>query len=172
MNEYLDVVLRSAAVYLFMLGAIRLFGKKELSQLNTADIILILLISNAVQNAMVGQNTSLLGGLAAAAALFIINFIFKKLMYRSKKLQNILEEKPVILVHHGKVDLMALHQLEITLDELNQAIREHGLEDYKAVKLAMMEVDGTISVISGDDNLKVTHFKRRRKQKSLTKSLN
>ncbi|RZL60415.1 MAG: DUF421 domain-containing protein, partial [Pedobacter sp.] len=69
MNPYLDIALRSLAVYAFMLIAIRLTGKKELSQLNTIDVVLILLISNAVQNAMVGDNTSLLGGLAAAAVL-------------------------------------------------------------------------------------------------------
>ena len=77
MNPYFEVILRSSAVYFFMILAIRLFGKKELSQLNTADIILILLISNAVQNAMVGPDTSLLGGIAAATGLFVINYFFK-----------------------------------------------------------------------------------------------
>jgi uncharacterized membrane protein YcaP (DUF421 family) len=74
MNSYLDIIIRSAAVYLFMLIALRIFGKKELSQLNTADVILILLISNSVQNAMVGSNVSLLVGMAAASVLFAINF--------------------------------------------------------------------------------------------------
>ncbi|ELM3650225.1 DUF421 domain-containing protein, partial [Flavobacterium psychrophilum] len=78
MNEYLEIIIRSVSVYFFMLIALRIFGKKELSQLNTADVILILLISNAVQNAMVGANTSLLGGIIAAFALFCINYIFKK----------------------------------------------------------------------------------------------
>ena len=78
MNLYLDIILRSAAVYLFMVIALRIFGKKELSQLNTADVILILLISNSVQNAMVGSDTSLWGGLAAATVLFAINFTLKK----------------------------------------------------------------------------------------------
>ena len=75
MNPYLDIVLRSISVYFFMIIALRIFGKKELSQLNTADIILILLISNSVQNAMVGNDTSLWGGLTAAAVLFAFNFI-------------------------------------------------------------------------------------------------
>ena len=75
MNPYLDIVIRSVSVYLFMVIALRIFGKKQLSQLNTADVILILLISNSVQNAMVGNNTSLYGGMVAALALFVINFI-------------------------------------------------------------------------------------------------
>ena len=74
MNAYLDIVIRSISVYLFMIIALRIFGKKELSQLNTADVILILLISNSVQNAMVGSNSSLWGGLSAATVLFTINF--------------------------------------------------------------------------------------------------
>jgi len=78
MNEYLDIIIRSVSVYFFMIIALRIFGKKELSQLNTADIILILLISNSVQNAMVGSNTSLFGGIIAAFALFLINLFFKK----------------------------------------------------------------------------------------------
>ena len=90
MNQYLDIILRSLAVYAFMLVAIRLTGKKELSQLNTTDVVLILLISNAVQNAMVGNNTSLLGGLVAAAVLFALNYFLKKLMYKSKRFRDLL----------------------------------------------------------------------------------
>ena len=73
-NEYQDILIRSLGVYFFMLQALLVFGKKELSQLNTADIILILLISNAVQNAMVGSNTSLSGGITTALVLFVVNF--------------------------------------------------------------------------------------------------
>ena len=168
MNPYLDVILRSAAVYLFMVIALRIFGKKELSQLNTADVILILLISNAVQNAMVGSDTSLWGGLAAATVLFAINYILKKLMYRYKGFSNFMQEKPEILIHNGNIDFKTLSKLSITSDELSEAMREHGVEYFKDVKLAMLEIDGNISIISGDTNLKQTHYKRRRKHKSLS----
>lgn len=161
MNPYLDIVLRSVAVYIFMLAAIRLFGKKELSQLNTADIILILLISNSVQNAMVGSNSSLEGGLVAALVLFVLNFILKKIMYRSKVITQLVQDKPEILIHDGKIDFKTLAKLEISSDELDEVIREHGVETYKEVKLAMMEIDGNISIISGDKNLKQTHHKRK-----------
>ena len=92
MNPYLDIILRSTGVYLFMIIALRVFGKKELSQLNTADVILILLISNSVQNAMVGNNTTLWGGLAAATVLFVINFIFKKVLYRYEGFSNLMQD--------------------------------------------------------------------------------
>ena len=137
MNPYLDIIFRSVSVYLFMIVALRIFGKKELSQLNTADVILILLISNAVQNAMVGNNTSLLGGVVAAFALFVINIIFKKVMLKSKFIKNLVQDKPEILIHNGKVDFKALAKLGITSDELQEAMREHGVEHYKEVKLSM-----------------------------------
>lgn len=161
MNPYLDITIRSVSVYLFMVIALRVFGKKELSQINTADIILILLISNSVQNAMVGSNTSLYGGLVAALALFAINFVFKKVMLHSKFIKNLVQDKPEILIHDGKIDFKTLAKLEITSDELQEVMREHGVEFFKDVKLAMLEIDGNISVISGNENLKQTHHKRK-----------
>ncbi|HSD13950.1 MAG TPA: YetF domain-containing protein [Flavobacterium sp.] len=161
MNPYLEIIVRSSAVYLFMVVALRLFGKKELSQLNTADVILILLISNSVQNAMVGSDTSLLGGISAALVLFIINYVLKKLMYRFKKLNDLVQDKPEILIHNGKTEYKTLAKLGITSDEMEEAIREHGVEYYKDVKLAMLEIDGNISIISGEGYLKQSHHKRR-----------
>jgi len=159
-NPYLDIIIRSVSVYLFMIIALRIFGKKELSQLNTSDVILILLISNSVQNAMVGSNTSLLGGLLAAFALFIINIIFKKTMLHSNFIKEILQDKPELIIHNGKIEFKTLAKLGISSDELQEAIREHGVEHYSDVKLAMFEIDGSISIISGDKNLKQTHHKR------------
>lgn len=167
MNPYLDIILRSLAVYVFMLVAIRLTGKKELSQLNTTDVVLILLISNAVQNAMVGTDTSLQGGLVAAAVLFLLNYILKKLMFKNKKLRDMISEHPEILIRNGKLNFDKLGKLDITNEELEEAMREHGVEYYKDVKLAIMEVDGNISIISGDENLKQSQYKRKRKHKTL-----
>jgi uncharacterized membrane protein YcaP (DUF421 family) len=167
MNSYLDIIIRSAAVYLFMVIALRLFGKKELSQLNTADVILILLISNSVQNAMVGNNTSLYGGMAAATVLFTINYVLKKLMFRFQKFSDFMQEKPEILIHDGNLDFKALSKLNISSDELKEAMREHGIEFFKDVKLAMLEIDGNISIISGNKTLTQTHYKRKRIHKHL-----
>lgn len=161
MNPYLDIVIRSVSVYLFMVIALRIFGKKELSQLNTADIILILLISNAVQNAMVGSDSSLLGGIIAAIALFIVNFLFKRMVIKSKLIKELIQDKPEILIHDGKTDFKALARLGISSEELDEAMREHGVASHKEVKLAMFEIDGNISIISGDRNLRQTHHKKK-----------
>lgn len=167
MNHYLDIIFRSVAVYFFMIIALRIFGKKELSQLNTTDVILILLISNSVQNAMVGPDTTLWGGLAAATVLFALNFLLKKLMHSSKSFGELLQDKPQILIHEGRLDFRQLSKLDISDDELKEAMREHGVENFSEVKLAMLEPDGNISIISGDRSLKQTHFKRRKNRKNI-----
>ncbi|MES2862832.1 MAG: YetF domain-containing protein [Bacteroidota bacterium] len=161
MNPYLDIVLRSVCVYFFMIIALRIFGKRELSQLNSSDIVLILLISNAVQNAMVGSDVSLEGGIIAAFSLFLINLIFKKVINKSSFLKQLVQSKPEILIHDGKVDFKTLSRLGITSDELDEVIREHGVENYKQVKLAMFENNGNISIISGNENLRQTQHKSR-----------
>ena len=168
MNEYLDIIFRSTAVYFFMVIALRVFGKKELSQLNTTDIILIFLISNSVQNAMVGNNTTLYGVLAAATMLFTVNFILKRLMFKYQKFNSFMHQKPEILIHDGNLDFKALSKLNISSDELKEAMREHGVEHFTDVKLAMLEVDGNISIISGHQDLKQTHYKRRHNHKNLS----
>lgn len=167
MNPYIDIIIRTASVYLFMIIALRIFGKKELSQLNTADIILILLISNSVQNAMVGSNTSLNAGLIAALVLFIINFLYKKFISRFDIVRKFMQGKPEILVHNGIVEFKTLSRLGITDEEMKESMREHGVEHYRDIRLAMLEMDGNISIISGNDTLKHTHYKRKHNRKSL-----
>ncbi|MFN8284274.1 MAG: DUF421 domain-containing protein [Chitinophagales bacterium] len=164
----LDVAGRSAVVYVFMIVAFRIFGKRELSQLSIADLVLIVLISNAVQNAMVGENTSLLGGLTAATVLFSLNLLLGFLMYRFKAIRILVQSEPVTLVYDGKILKQNMKKVLMSDDELYSAIREHGIKDCKDVKLAVLEVDGNISVISGDDsNMKRTQHKRKRQHKTL-----
>jgi uncharacterized membrane protein YcaP (DUF421 family) len=164
MTEYFDLMLRAGAVYIFIVVAIRLFGKKELSQLSVVDLVFILLISNAVQNAMVGPNTSLLGGLVAAGTLFLINFILKKLIFRFKPIEKFIEGEPIMLIYEGKIQHKNVKQAGFTMQELDAAVREHGIDSIAKVNLAMLEVDGNISVLSADYKAKT---RKKRVQKSL-----
>jgi uncharacterized membrane protein YcaP (DUF421 family) len=170
-NDYVMIVLRCIAVYIFVVIAIRIFGKKELAQLSVVDLVFILLISNAVQNAMVGPDTSLEGGLIAALALFIVNYLLKQLLYRNKKISEILQGKSLMLIYDGQLQEHNLQKAEITLEELTAAVREHGVEDLEHVDLAVLEVDGNISVISNDFKKKSVHpvaamgFRRKHKFK-------
>ncbi len=156
-NGYVQIVLRCIAVYLFVIIAIRVFGKKELAQLSVIDLVFILLISNSVQNAMVGPDTSLLGGVIAALSLFVINYLLKQLLYRNKKVNELLQGKAMVLIYKGELNEESLKHAQITFDELHAAVREHGIEDIKHVDLAVLEVDGNISVISDDFKSKTSH---------------
>src|SRR4051812_38796199 len=105
MTDILSIVMRSAIVYLAIVAFIRIFGKKELSQLSVIDLVFILLISNSVQNAMVGNSTSLQGGLVAAATLFALNAALRLLIYRFKPVENFLVGLSVMLVYDGKINM-------------------------------------------------------------------
>lgn len=163
MNPYLSIVLSSVAVYVFILVAIRFFGKKELSQLSVIDLVFILLISNSVQNAMVGNNTTLEGGLVAATSLFILNFILKQLIYRFPVFSKFIQGEAVMLVYKGKMKIDNMHRVRITHEELMETVREHGVASLDDVDLAVLEVDGNISILS--DNFKRKTSKKRKLRK-------
>ena len=154
---YLIIIGKSTAVYAFIVVAIRVFGKKELAQLSIIDLVFILLISNSVQNAMVGADTTLFGGIAAASGLFICNYILKFLMRNSNKLSTLIQGEKVMLVHKGVVIEAGMKATMMSLAELEQAIREHGVPSIDKVDLAVFEVDGNISVLSNDFAHRTTH---------------
>ncbi|HRG87847.1 MAG TPA: DUF421 domain-containing protein [Chitinophagales bacterium] len=160
------IVLKSIAIYLFIILAIRLFGKKELAQLSVIDLVFILLISNSVQNAMVGPDNTLLGGLAAATGLFVINYVLKLILNRFPQVDKLLEGEPMVLIYEGKVQQQNMEECMLTMDELKAAVREHGANDISEVNLAMLEKDGNISVITGFEH---KTMRRRKLSKGMLK---
>ena len=167
-NQYLNIAVSSLAVYIFIIIAIRISGRKELTQLSVTDLVFILLISNAVQNAMVGPNTSLSGGLVAAATLFAANFILKELIYRFTKVSKLIQGQEIMLIYEGVINKKNLRRAKISINELNEAIREHGVSDIAAVNLAVLEVDGNISVLS--DNYRNKTVKKYKAHTTLVKN--
>ena len=160
--SFLNIAGRSVAVYVFILFAIRFFGKKELSQLSTSDLVLILLISNAVQNAMVGSDNSLGGGLVAALTLFGVNYIVKLVMYKNKNATKLIEGDSKILIYKGLINEETISDEKITHEELEAVVREHGVINSAEVELAVLERDGNISVVSKELKGQTFH-KRSRK---------
>jgi uncharacterized membrane protein YcaP (DUF421 family) len=169
MNPYIEIIIRTLSVYIFIVFAIRIFGKKELAQLSVIDLVFILLISNSVQNAMVGPDSSLFGGLVAAASLFGINFLLKRVLYRNGRIGRLLQGEPIMLIHKGEIIPGHLERVEITVGELEAAIREHGVEKISDVDLAVLEVDGNISVLS--NNYQHKSVRRRKVHKAITKTI-
>ncbi len=147
---YLKIAFSCVVIYVFIIVAIRLFGKKELAQLSVFDLVFILLISNAVQNAMVGSDSSLTGGLVAAISLFIVNYFLKYLVYRFPKLGGVVQGHSLLLIYKGKLNSQNLAKARISLEEINEAIREHGVLTVEEVDLAVLEVDGNISILSNE----------------------
>jgi uncharacterized membrane protein YcaP (DUF421 family) len=148
MLRYLYIAFISISLYLFIIFAIRLFGKKDVSQLSISDLVFVLLLSNSVQNAMVGADSSLAGGLVAATSLFVVNYITKLIVYRFPKIEHLIEGEPILLVYKGKINEKNLAKAKITKDELLEAVREHGVASLDDVELAVFEMDGNISIIS------------------------
>lgn len=160
-NGFIQIILSTVAVYLFIVVALRLFGKAEISQLSVTDLVFIMLLSNAVQNAMVGSDSTLAGGLVAAASLFVVNFIFKECLYRIPWFGRVVQGESLMLIYKGRVNRANLRRAKLTEDELMEAVREHGVSKASEVDLAVLEVDGNISVLSGDFNRRTTKTVRK-----------
>jgi uncharacterized membrane protein YcaP (DUF421 family) len=157
------IALRTVAVYAALLAGLRLAGKRELGQMTSFDLTVVLLISNAVQNAMVGPDASLTGGLLAAATLLVVNWALVQLGLRSRRLRGILIGSPALLVLDGRLIEAHLRHEGLSEDEVLQALHEHGVASLHEVKMAVLEVDGTISVIpAGSPSSRTRHRLRGR----------
>jgi uncharacterized membrane protein YcaP (DUF421 family) len=159
------IVLRSAIVYLVILVGFRLAGKRHISQLSLLDFALILLVSNAVQNAMVGEDTSLIGGIVAAGTLILINVILTKLVFRGDRFAKLVSGEPRLLIRNGQYVMSNLIHESIRPEELEEQIREHGFPDISEVRSAILEMDGSISILPFIKGQSIEHhlpFVRRR----------
>lgn len=146
-----DVALRTTVIYFALLAGIRLTGARQLGQMSTFDLVLLLIIANAVQNAMVGPDTSLVGGLAAAAVLLLWHGVIDRLRRKSRSIAKWLSGEGIMLINHGAVLEEHTRRAGISRDDLLQALREHGVGNVGDVRLAVLEPDGAISVIRNDD---------------------
>lgn len=143
----LEKVLRSLLVFLFLVVALRLGGKRELGQINVLDLAVLLLVSNALQNAMIGNDNSLLGGMLGAAVLFAANYVFVRLTYRNARARRILEGSPRILLRDGRVDPIALRREAISRAQLASIARERGFASLDEVALIVLETTGHMAVM-------------------------
>lgn len=160
-----EIVARTVLVYGALLVGLRLAGKREIGQMTAFDLVVILLIANAVQNAMVGPDTSLTGGLVAAAALLVANFATAELRDHIPLLRRVVEGTPTLLIHDGQFVEEHLRREHIDRDEVLMALREHGVNDPSEVHTAVLEVDGSISVVpAGVDSIQTRRHIRARKK--------
>ncbi len=142
---------RTAVIYVVILLGVRLSGKREVGQMTPFDLTLLLLISNSVQNAMVGPDNSLLGGIVAAVTLLVLNYFLAELSGANRRFRKLLQGSPTLLIHNGQMIQMNLAKEHVTVDELMAALRGHSVSCIEEVSLAVLEVDGSISVLRYDD---------------------
>ena len=150
-NVLLQIVLRTGVIYLLVLIGVRLSGKREVGQMTPFDLTLLLLLSNSVQNAMTGPDTSLLGGAVAASTLLILNYLVANVSGGNRHLRRLIEGQPSLLVHDGKLIEEHMAREHVSMDELHRALREHGINSCDQVALAVLEVDGSISCLKYDE---------------------
>jgi uncharacterized membrane protein YcaP (DUF421 family) len=146
-----EVAVRTAIIYVVILVGVRLSGKREVGQMTPFDLTLLLLLSNAVQNAMTGADTSLLGGVIAAVTLLVMNYVVAEGSGLNRRFRKLVQGSPALLIHNGKVIESHMAREHVSHDELERAIREHGVAHQRDVALAVLEVDGSISVLKYDD---------------------
>ncbi len=142
-----QIALRTAAIYVVVLVLLRLAGKRELGQMTPFDLVVILLISNAVQNAMTGPDTSLTGGVVAAATLIVVKLIVSRFGRRLGFLARAFSASPTLLVNEGNVIASHLRREDVSVAEIEMAAREHSVEKLEDVRAAILEIDGSISII-------------------------
>jgi uncharacterized membrane protein YcaP (DUF421 family) len=149
-TPWYEILLRTFVVYMTVLVLLRLAGKRELGQMTPFDLVVILVIANAVQNAMTGGDNSLIGGILAAATLTIVNIAVGRWGSRVPFFRRLVASEPTLLLRDGKPLQEALDKERIDVEELEMAARQHGIADLKDVTAAVLEEDGSISIIPKD----------------------
>jgi len=143
-----EKILRPVAVYFFLVIGLRLAGKRELAQLNPFDLVVLLTLSNTVQNAIIGDDNSVTGGIIGAATLLVVNYLVVRFLYRHEKLDRIVEGESCVLIENGKVLENQMTSEVLTLEELEAAAHKQGLGGLNEVERAVLEPSGTITFVA------------------------
>jgi uncharacterized membrane protein YcaP (DUF421 family) len=145
-----EKVLRSVLVFLFLAAALRLGGKRELAQINVLDLAVLLLASNALQNALIGNDNSVTGGVVGASTLFVANYVFIRLTFRHARIRRILEGRPRVLLRNGRLDRKAMDKEAITEEELEDELLNKGMTSFENVGLIILETNGKLVFLNRD----------------------
>src|SRR5882724_9539250 len=146
-----EIAARTAVIYGVVLIGVRISGKREVGQMTPFDLTLLLLISNSVQNAMTGPDTSVLGGVCAAVTLLVLNYFVAEYSGGNRRFRKLIQGQPTLLIHDGQLIPAHMAKEHVSMDELQRALREHSIGTYHEVALAVLEVDGSISCLKYDE---------------------
>lgn len=149
---WMEKAARPVIVYAALLLMFRVGAKRSLTQTTVFDLLILLLISNVVQNAMIGEDNSILGALFGTLLLFLLSAVLNRIVSRSRKARAVLEGVPEMLIRYGKVDISNVRRHGIAYGDLMLAIRKQGISRVEEVAFAILELDGTISIIQRDSD--------------------
>jgi uncharacterized membrane protein YcaP (DUF421 family) len=149
----LEKLLRPVIVYLALVLLLRIFGKRELAQLNPFDLVVLLSLSNTVQNAIIGEDNSVTGGIMGAFSLLAINWFVVRLLFRSPKLTRAMEGRSVVLIRNGQIDNKRLQREALTREELIEVIHRQGFEHVHDVHLCELEPNGSFYIEAKDPSI-------------------
>lgn len=155
LSDILKVMANTAIIYTIVLLGLRVLGKKDLGQLSVTDILFIMLVSEAVGDVMRASHNSLLSAIVAAGTLVSLNKVLNIALYKSRKLRRLINGVPSVVVRSGKPNYKEMKRNRLTIEDLEQSARESGKSDIADIRLAILEVDGKISVLE-DDNAKAS----------------
>ncbi|HTM16673.1 MAG TPA: YetF domain-containing protein [Terracidiphilus sp.] len=148
-----EKILRPVVVYLALVLLLRVFGKRELAQLNPFDLVVLLSLSNTVQNAIIGEDNSVTGGIIGAVSLLTINWMVVRILFRSPRLNQALEGKATVLIRDGQVDRKALEREALTREELAEVVHRQGFEHVHDVHRCELEPNGTFYIEARDPSI-------------------
>ncbi len=149
-----EKILRSLIVYFFLLFMLRLLGKREVAQMTVFDLVVLLMLSNVLQNAMIGPDNSVTGGLIGATAILVANWLMGRLVFKSKRIGRAVEGVPVLLIHHGQFIEPNLRRESISKEDVLSTLRTQGFFHLHEVRAAVLEPSGKLSVMK-EENLSV-----------------
>ena len=147
----MQIIVRASVMFLFLWGALRVMGRKELAQLSAFELVLLVVMGDLIQQGVTQQDNSVTAAVLAVSTFILWMLAFSYGSYRSKKVQNLFEGQPVILVRDGRVLQKMLEYERLTVDELKDAAREQGIADLRQVSLGVIESDGKFSFVRFDD---------------------
>jgi uncharacterized membrane protein YcaP (DUF421 family) len=148
-----EKLLRPVIVYLVLILLLRLFGKRELAQLNPFDLVVLLSLSNTVQNAIIGDDNSVTGGIIGAFGLLAINWLVVRVLFRSRRMTRALEGRATILVHNGQIDRKALEHEALTREELLEVVHRQGFEGFHQIHRCELEPNGTFYIEGNEPSI-------------------
>lgn len=149
-HPWWEYIFRAVVVYAYVFALLRIVGKKQVGELGPFDLVLLLILSEAVSTALTGGDNSLTAGLISVTTFVVMNYLVDYTTFKSKKIEKVLDGQALVIIKEGKINEQVRQKEKVTYEEIRSAMREHGVSQLSEVKFAMLETNGQISIIENN----------------------